>query len=103
MHTNKGILPSPAYDLLNVNLIYPKDKEDLALTLVGRKRKIKRADFDQFAKSLGISEQVKNNIYKDFATQINQIPDWINRSFLNTKYKEDYMRIVTKKVNQIDL
>ena len=39
MHTDRGILLSPAYDLLNVNLIYPKDKDDLALTLGGRKRK----------------------------------------------------------------
>lgn len=40
IYTDKGILFSPAYDLLNVNLIFPDDKEDLALTLGGRKRKV---------------------------------------------------------------
>ncbi|MFY9364334.1 MAG: HipA domain-containing protein, partial [Bacteroidales bacterium] len=49
MHTDKGIMLSPAYDLINVNLVYPKDKEDLALTLNGRKSNIQRSDFDQFA------------------------------------------------------
>lgn len=49
MQADRGVLFSPAYDLLNVNLIYPDDKEDLALTLGGCKRKIKRSDFDQFA------------------------------------------------------
>lgn len=39
MHTEKGILLSPAYDLLNVNLVFPEDIEDLALTLGGRKKK----------------------------------------------------------------
>lgn len=103
MHTDKGIMLSPAYDLLNVNLIYPKDKEDVALTLGGRKRKVKRADFDQFAASLGISELVRNNIYIDFSKQVSQIQDWIDRSFLNDEYKEVYAQIVDKKIKQIGL
>lgn len=52
MHTDKGILLSPAYDLLNINLIFPSDKEDLALTLNGKKKRIKRLDFDKFAENL---------------------------------------------------
>jgi len=73
MHKDKGIFFSPAYDLLNVNLIYPADKEDLALTLGGRKRKIKRSDFDQFAFSLGITTIVRDNIYKDFSKQSEKV------------------------------
>lgn len=103
MHTDKGIILSPAYDLLNVNLIYPKDKEDMALTLGGRKRKVKRSDFDQFAASLGISELVRNNIYKDFSERSLQIQDWIDRSFLNDEYQEVYAQIVDKKLKQIRL
>src|SRR5690606_25578618 len=103
MHTNKGIILSLAYDLLNVNLIYPKDKEDVALTLGGRKRKVKRSDFDQFAASLGISELVRNNIYKDFSERSLQIQDWIDRSFLNDEYQEVYAQIVDKKLKQIRL
>ncbi|PRD57025.1 HipA domain-containing protein [Sphingobacterium gobiense] len=103
MHTDGGIILSPAYDLLNVNLIYPKDKEDVALTLGGRKRKVKRPDFDQFAASLGISELVRNNIYKDFSKQSLQIQDWIDRSFLNDEYKQVYAQIVDKKLKQIGL
>ena len=40
---------SPAYDLLNVNLVFPDDADELALTLNGRKRRITKADFDIFA------------------------------------------------------
>lgn len=101
MHTDKGILFSPAYDLLNVNLIYPDDKEDLALTLGGRKRKIKRSDFDQFATSLGLSEIVRDNVYKDFSKQIDKVQDWIERSFLTDEYKENYKQIFFYKMKQI--
>lgn len=102
MHTDKGILFSPAYDLLNVNLIYPEDKEDLALTLGGRKRKVKRSDFDQFAMSLGLTEIVRDNIYRDFSKQIDKVQDWIDRSFLIDEYKERYIQIFTHKLKQID-
>lgn len=101
MHTDRGVLFSPAYDLLNVNLIYPEDKEDLALTLGGRKRKIKRLDFDQFAISLGISEIVKNNIYKDFSKQMEKVHDWIENSFLTDEYKVGFMKIFEGKIEQI--
>jgi serine/threonine-protein kinase HipA len=101
MHTEKGILFSPAYDLLNVNLIYPDDKEDLALTLGGRKRKVKRSDFDQFAMSLGIIETVRDNIYKDFSKQMDKVRDWIGRSFLIDEYKERYIQIFFNKTEQI--
>ena len=86
---------------MNVNLIYPDDKEDLALTLRGRKRKVKRSDFDQFAVSLGIAELVRDNIYKDFSQQANKISDWIDQSFLSDEYKEGYAKLVNNKLKQI--
>ncbi|WP_235049500.1 HipA domain-containing protein [Sphingobacterium paucimobilis] len=103
MHKDKGIFFSPAYDLLNVNLIYPADKEDLALTLGGRKRKIKRSDFDQFAFSLGITTIVRDNIYKDFSKQSEKVSEWISMSFLTNAYKEEYVQIFIKKMKQIGL
>ncbi|MGX1752437.1 HipA domain-containing protein [Sphingobacterium sp. NPDC055346] len=102
IHSEGDILLSPAYDLLNVNLIYPKDDEDLALTLTGRKRKIKKVDFDQFAKSLGISELVRDNVYKDFSKQKGKVEDWISRSFLNPEFKERYQQIFEVKLNKLN-
>jgi len=37
-----GWVLSPAYDLLNVSIILPGDNEELALTLVGKKKKLSR-------------------------------------------------------------
>ncbi|MDQ5929023.1 MAG: serine/threonine-protein kinase HipA [Bacteroidota bacterium] len=103
IHTDKGVLFSPAYDLLNVNLIYPNDQEDLALTLGGRKRKVRRSDFDGFAMSLGLSEIVRDNIYKDFSKQPEKVQEWINQSFLKEEYKERYVLIFGNKMKQIGL
>lgn len=103
MHTDSGVLLSPAYDLLNVNLIYPKDKDDLALTLGGRNRKVKRSDFDQFAMSLGLTDLVRDNIYKYFSKQTDKVTASIASSFLTEEYKESYTEIYKRKLNQIGL
>lgn len=103
MHMDNGIILAPAYDLLNVNLIYPEDKEDVALFLGGRKSKIKRSDFDRFAISLGIADKVRDNIYIEFSNQANLINEWIERSFLNDSYKGKYAEIVIQKFKQIGL
>ncbi len=103
MHTERGILFSPAYDLLNVNLIYPEDKEDLALTLSGRKKNVKRSDFDRFALSLGLSDVVRDSIYKDFSNQFEKLQNWIDRSYLTPDYRQGYAKIVLSKMKQISL
>ena len=40
-----GMTLSPAYDLVNTNLVNPTDIEEMALTLNGRKKKLKKQDF----------------------------------------------------------
>lgn len=42
---------SPTYDLLNVAIVLPKDSEELALTLKGKKRELDLAYFESFGDS----------------------------------------------------
>ena len=48
---------SAAYDMLSTNVVIPADKEQLALTLNGKKQNIRRKDFLMFADTIGISER----------------------------------------------
>lgn len=75
----------------------------MALTLGGRKRKIKRSDFNQLAQSLGISELVRDNIYKDFRRNADKVKEIIDHSFLTDDFKEKYVQIVHTKLKQIEL
>ena len=47
---------SPAYDLVPVRTIMPEDKEELALTLDGKKANLRAENFARFAASLRLSE-----------------------------------------------
>ncbi len=52
---------SPSYDLLPTALLLPEDKEEMALTLNGRKRRLTRKDFEQFGQSVKLTEkQIEN-------------------------------------------
>lgn len=97
MHQPEGIVLSPAYDLLNVNLLNPKDEEELALTLNGKKAKLKLSDFKALADNLNINEKVYNNSFKLFSSKNEQAIDLIERSFLNEKMKKQYKEIWMKK------
>ncbi|MFI5137173.1 MAG: HipA domain-containing protein [Sphingobacteriales bacterium] len=93
IHAENGIYLSPAYDLINVNLLNPADDEELALTLNGKKKKIKLGDFELFGNSLQIPERAMQNSIKKFASMNNEVYALIDASFLGDNEKEGYRRI----------
>ncbi len=55
-------LLTPAYDLLNVSMANPKDTEEMALTLNGRKKRITKSDFVSAITLSGIASKVFDNM-----------------------------------------
>ena len=88
---------SPAYDLVNTAIVMPEDKEESALTMNGKKSRLKRFDFDVFAASLQINEKSLASIYNRFEAIL---PTWIScieRSFLSSEMKEEYVALLQKR------
>jgi len=97
VHQSSDVILSSAYDLLNVNLVNPKDKEEMALTLNGKKNKIKLTDFSALAETLGINEKVYTNRYKHFSKRNKEVFEWIDRSFLIKEMKKNFKHIWNEK------
>jgi len=97
LHQNNSINLSPAYDLINVNLVNPADDEELALTMNGKKKRLKLDDFIILGNSLRIPEKVIANSFKKFASVNKQVESLINSSFLGKQEKELYWQIWMKK------
>lgn len=57
---------APAYDLLNVAIVNPDDTEELALTLEGKKKKLKWEHFRRLGINLGLNEKQIKGIAKRF-------------------------------------
>ena len=90
---------TPAYDMLSTALVIPEDTEELALTLNGKKRKIKKADFVASMQASGLEEKVINNIFAKFAKAKDRWFAFINQSFLPDEMKEAFKAIIAEKLS----
>lgn len=100
---NNEIVLSPAYDLLCTKLAIPEDKEEMALTLNGKKRKLKRADFDILAMSLKIPQKTAENTYRRFAKKMGGAMAFIDISFISEGLKSQYKEILLHAAGVLDL
>ena len=88
---------TPAYDMLSTVLAIPEDKEELALTLNGKKRKLKRSDFEKTFEQSGLDAKVAHTLFLRFEKSIPQWLTFIETSFLNKEQKEKYSRLILNK------
>jgi serine/threonine-protein kinase HipA len=88
---------APAYDLLSTKLVISEDNEELALTLNGKKRKLKRIDFDSLLKSFKVDEKAIENVYEKFSKVLPQWYDFIDTSFLPEQMKEEYKQLIQNR------
>jgi serine/threonine-protein kinase HipA len=93
----------PAYDLLNVQLANPDDKEELGLTLVGKKKKIKLVHFMEWGKSMGLTTRQMENSLQVYSDKKNEVTSTIASSFLTQDFKEKYLAIVDAQLNNFGL
>ena len=89
---------TPAYDLLNVAIVNPKDTEELALTLNGKKRKLTRHDFETAMLSSGLNEKVVSNIFRKFLRIYPQWEATIRNSFLPADLQEAYWQLIQQRI-----
>lgn len=87
----------PAYDLLNVHIVNPKDTEELALTLEGKKKKLKREHFERFGKGLDLTDKQINGAFSRIEKNKTLAIEWIENSFLSYPYKKAYKVLLEER------
>lgn len=92
---------TPAYDLLNVVIANPKDKEELALPLSGRKTKLRIDDFLTAANTMGLEEIVVQRLVKDLHKILPRWQNLIHDSFLSEEMKEAYEDLVVSRLDRL--
>ena len=88
---------APAYDLLNVNLANPLDNEELALTIEGKKKRLRKDHFERFGKDLDLNDKQIESVFKRFIKNKTIAYNWIDNSFLSDKFKERYKELLEKR------
>ena len=96
-HENGNYELSPAYDLVPVKVVLPQDNEELALTLNGKKNRLKRSDFDAFALSLKLTSVQAN---KALARMMAAVSSTLSFALEASQLQEDMKLAIAELVNE---
>lgn len=90
---------SPAYDLVPAQIHLPKDSEELALTLNGKKRRLVSDDFAAFAASLHLTDtQFKRAVRRLTGRLAETLDETLARSFLSQEFQSKVRSLVASRL-----
>ena len=92
---------TPAYDMLNAVILNLKDDEELALTLNGKKKKLKRSDFILSGMMMGVEQRTIERLIGKYVKLLPEMKQFIGNSFLNSKLKDKYAQLITERIDRI--
>ena len=92
---------SPAYDLLNVTIVNPADKEELALTIEGKKSKLKRQHFVDFGIKSGLTPKQVDGAFKRLSANKIIAESLIQSSFLSSEMQEKYLMVLNERFDRL--
>ncbi|MBL8027735.1 MAG: HipA domain-containing protein [Fibrobacteres bacterium] len=102
IESSTGLRLAPAYDLVSTVLVLPEDREESALTINGKKAKLNRSDFDSLAKSLGLSEKQRDNVYSNYEECSDKFIISINDSPISADYKSRLIALIKQRITLIN-
>jgi serine/threonine-protein kinase HipA len=96
-----GYILSPAYDMVASNLVVKGDEEELALTLNGKKKKIRKKDFIEAINRFNVDNKAIENMFNKFKSSLNKWYDFIDISFIPDKIKKLYHDLIRERAAKI--
>jgi len=99
----EGIFLSPAYDLLNTRLVISEDedRDESALSINGKRRKITLDDFHKFADHLELTRKQTDNVLKRILKNRIMMEECIRESFLPQVLRHNYHEIVETRLDRL--
>ena len=92
---------TPGYDMVSTALVIPEDKEEVALTLNGKKGKIKKNDFIVAMKSSGLEDKIIENIFRKFVNVEEKWFEFIDISFIPVEMKNKYKVLIKENLRKL--
>lgn len=92
---------SSAYDLLNAQLLNPKDEEQMALTINGKKKNFHHKDFVVLANAYHIKEKVYSNIIKLLNRSLDEWNKLIDDSLLSDELKTQFKAMIQTRIQDL--
>ena len=107
LHDNRYMQPagsgqlSPAYDMVASCLVVQGDEEDLALTLNGKRKKLRKKDFLEAINRFDIDAKAIENMLDKFKKAEEQWHEFIDISFLPDDMKSSFHNLIKERVSRV--
>ena len=85
--------------MLPVNIIMPQDKEQLALTLNGKKQNIRRKDFLVFAEACGLNRKSAEKMIEKIISLKDTYIGMCRESYLPDDMKESFEALICDRIS----
>ena len=96
-----GYQLSPAYDIVNSRLVLPEERDDMCLSLQGKKNRLTRADFTGVSEHFGLNRKQSDNSLARLNELKPTIENMIAESFLNQRLKDRFLEIFKVRMDRI--
>ena len=93
---------SDAYDMLSTNVVLPADKEQLALTINGKKQNIRRKDFLVLAETIGIAEKSAEKMIRKIVKLKDKYIEMCRASYLPDGMKESLEKLINERITVLE-
>lgn len=98
---NRQFQLSKAYDMLPVNIIMPEDKEQLALTINGKKRNIHKKEFRLLAESCEIPANAAQRMMKKICSLQARLLKQVEEAYLAEEQKEKVKELISERIEAL--
>lgn len=98
---NRQFQLSKAYDMLPVNIIMPEDKEQLALTINGKKRNIHKKEFRLLAESCEIPANAAQRMMKKICSLKDKLLNQVEEAYLTEEQKEKVKELISERIETL--
>ena len=96
-----GYVLSPAYDMVASRLVVEGDEDELALTLNGKKKRIRKKDFLEALYRFNVDSKAIENIFSKLQSATEKWHDFIDISFIPDDMKKSYHDLIRERVARI--
>ena len=95
---NRRFQLSNAYDMLPVNVIMPEDKEQMALTINGKKRNIHKKEFKILAEVCDIPANAAEKMIEKLCVLENKMLSLVDESYLPQAQRDELKTLIRDRV-----
>ena len=96
------LMLSPCYDFLNTRLPMPGEREDIGLSLNGKKGNFQRSYFQKFGEKLELTEKAIQAPFSSLNQWWKVTEGFVNHCLLSKKSKEKYLEIVHQRYKSLE-